>query len=109
LEADAFWIDGGSGPARTFFSAYTGLARPTVRRGETWTVTGVVVEYTTARDPSAGSGQVPPHYRLQPRFASDVAPLTDYRSAPLVSETPQPTEVFVEPTLTDEPTAAAEP
>jgi hypothetical protein len=99
LESDAFWIDGGSGPARAFFSAYTGLSRPNVRRGETWTVIGVVVEYTTVRDSAS-------HYRLQLRFASDAAQLTDQRGVPLVSETPQPTEVFVEPTPTEEPTAA---
>ncbi len=102
LEADAFWIDGGSGAARAFFSAYTGLARPTVRRGETWTVIGVVVEYTTVRDSA-------PHYRLQPRFATDVAQRTDSRGVPVPVSTPHPTEVFVEPTPTEEPTAMAEP
>ncbi len=98
LETGAFWIDDGSGAARAFFSAYTGLARPAVRRGETWAVTGVVVEYTTVRDSV-------PRYRLQPRFATDVAQRTDSRGAPVPVSTPQPAEVFVEPTPTDELTA----
>jgi hypothetical protein len=95
LETGAFWVDDGSGAARAFFSAYTGLARPAVRRGETWTVTGVVVEYTTARDAA-------PRYRLQPRFATDVAQHTDSRGVPVPPSTPQPTEIFVEPIPTDE-------
>jgi len=102
LESQAFWIDDGSSPTRVFFSAFTGLARPRVRRGEIWSVTGVVVEFTTVRD-------VSPRYRLQVRYDSDAVPLTDQRGARLVTETPQPAGVFEEPIPTEEPTATAEP
>jgi len=70
LEAGAFWIDDGSGPARVFFSSATGVKRPAVTRGQWWTVTGVVVEYTTPRSAAAT-------YRLQPRFASDAQLVSD--------------------------------
>jgi hypothetical protein len=58
LESDAFRLDDGSGAARAFFAAGTGLDRPSLHIGETWQVTGVVVENTTA-----SSAQ--PAYRLQ--------------------------------------------
>jgi hypothetical protein len=93
LEPDAFWIDDGSGAARVFFAAATGVERPPVALGQTWEITGVVVENTLAT--STG-----PRYRLQPRFASDVAQVVDgvlvpYVPAPDASpaiETPEPTE-----------------
>src|SRR6185436_4042497 len=102
LESSAFWIDDGSGAMRVFFSSTTGMRRPKVRRGETWTVTGVVVEYTTARDKE-------PRFRLQPRFASDVVQLTNRRGVPLLTPTPETTEFPTEFSPTEEPTETAEP
>jgi hypothetical protein len=95
LEAQAFWIDDGAGPARVFFSAFTGLARPPVRRGEVWSVTGVVVEFTTVRDPA-------PRYRLQVRFGADAAQLTNRLGQPMPTSTPLPTQALALPT--EEPT-----
>jgi hypothetical protein len=93
LETSAIWIDDGSGPARVFFSAAAGLSRPPVQRGETWRVTGVVVEYTIATSSA-------PRYRLQPRDTGDFVRLSGpgVCCAPVtVSDdedrgTPQPTE-----------------
>jgi len=102
LESGAFWIDDGSGPTRVFFSSTTGVRRPKVRRGETWMITGVVVEYTTVRDKE-------PRFRLQPRFASDVTQLTNRRGVPLLTPTPELTEIPTELSPTEEPTETAEP
>ena len=78
-------MDDGSGPARVDFVSTTGLHRPLVRRGETWTATGIVVEHTLG-------GDTTPNYRLQPRYASDVTQLTDYRGQPIAAATPTPAE-----------------
>ena len=90
LESGAFHLDDGSGAARVFFAASTGLGRPNVSAGETWQVTGVVVENTTASSAS-------PSYRLQPRFAADLAQVVDGQARPYIpaaavaSDTPEPT------------------
>lgn len=96
LEAQAFWIDDGSGPARIFFASTNTLRRPKVKRGQLWTITGVVTERTTARDADA-------KFRVQPRFAGDVMPLTE--GGGVILETPVPPEIAP----TDEPTATPEP
>jgi hypothetical protein len=97
LEPDAFWIDDATGSARVFFAAATGLERPPVHSGEIWEVTGAVVENTIA----TSSG---PRYRLQPRFASDLARVVDGQVVPYVPvpATPEATET-VEATETAEP------
>jgi hypothetical protein len=91
LESDAFRLDDGSGAARVFFAAGTGLARPGLRVGETWQVTGVVVENTTASSAQTA-------YRLQPRFAADLDRIAGGQAipylpglVPLPSDTPEPT------------------
>jgi Lamin Tail Domain len=91
LESGAFRLDDGSGEARVFFAAGTGLGAPNLSVGENWRVTGVVVENTTA-------GSAPPSYRLQPRFAADLSqivagPPRPYvlRAAAAPSDTPEPT------------------
>ncbi len=95
LESDAFWLDDGSGAARVFLTAGTGLARPGLSVGETWQVSGVVVENTTA-------GSAAPAYRLQPRFAADLARIVDGQAQPYAPGT------AVAPADTPEPTATAE-
>ncbi|MCC7361857.1 MAG: lamin tail domain-containing protein [Anaerolineales bacterium] len=97
LEESALWLDDGSGPARVFFAAATGLPRPAAHAGETWRVTGVVVEFTT-------SSAAAPNFRLQPRAAADVARIVDgvalpYVPADVASPTPEPPD----PTATPEP------
>jgi len=94
LESTAFWIDAGEGAVRVFFSSTTGVRRPKVRRGEIWSVIGIVTEQTATRTRAAG-------WQIQPRFLSDVQPLT----GPLAPET----TATLEPTPTEEPTATPEP
>lgn len=62
VESSAFWLDDGSGPARVFFGS--GVKRPSVQRGQTWRVTGVVTEYTPASAHQPG-------YRVRVRVESD--------------------------------------
>ena len=95
LETDAFWLDDGSGAARVFFAAGTGLARPSLHTGETWQVSGVVVENTTASSAA-------PAYRLQPRFAADLARIVAGQAQPYAPGT------LAAATDTPEPTATAE-
>jgi hypothetical protein len=91
LASGGFELDDGSGAARVFFVTSTRLARPPARVGELWSVTGVVVENTPSRAPQ-------PLYRLQPRFAADLAQLVDGQAVPYVpaatatpaGETPEP-------------------
>jgi hypothetical protein len=104
LESQASWIDDGSGLVRVFFSSATGLRRPKVQRGEWWTITGIVIENTTVRDRT-------PRFYVQPRFASDVARLTDASGQPLPTSTPIATEIPTMPTgvPTDAPAETPEP
>jgi hypothetical protein len=75
LEEDAFWLDDGSGPARVFFAASTGLLRPSLARGQALQVTGIVSEFTTARS-------LAPGYRVLVRDAYDLLQLTGSNAAP---------------------------
>ena len=95
LEADAFWLDDGSGAARVFFAAGTGLARPDLHTGETWQVSGVVVENTSASSAA-------PAYRLQPRFAADLARLVAGEAQPYTPGTAAAAGEIPEPTATAE-------
>jgi len=99
LESEAFWLDDGSGAARVFLAAGTGLARPGLRLGETWQASGVVVENTTA-----GSAQ--PAYRLQPRFAADLARIAAGQAQPYAPGTAAAT--LAAASDTPEATATAE-
>jgi hypothetical protein len=93
LETNAFWLDDGSGAARVFLAAGTGLARPDLHTGETWQVTGVVVENTTA-------GAAAPVYRLQPRFAADLSQIVAGQAQPYAPGTAAPATDAPEPTAT---------
>jgi len=99
LESDAFWLDDGSGAARVFLTASTGLARPSLRLGETWQASGVVVENTTA-------GAAQPAYRLQPRFAADLARIVAGQAQPYAPGTSVATQAAAADT--PEATATAE-
>ncbi len=91
LEGSGFRLDDGAGSARVFFASDTQLTRPPAHVGDIWSVTGVVVENTTASSPQ-------PSYRLQPRFAADLAQWIDGQAVPYV-----PAAVAPEPTATAEP------
>ncbi len=96
VEAGALWLDDGSGPARVFFAAATGLPRPPAQVGQTWRIIGAVVEATS-------SGATAPNFRLQPRAAADVAQLVDGQLIPYVpAGTATPTPEAPEPTATPE-------
>jgi hypothetical protein len=96
VEAQALWLDDGGGPARIFFAAAAGVARPAAGLGETWRVTGVVVEFTPA-------GSAGPRYRLQPRWAADLARIVAGQAVPYFpaasatpgAEAPEPTATAV--------------
>jgi hypothetical protein len=95
LEASAMWLDDGSGPARVFFAASTGLPRPPAALGDTFTITGAVVEFTTG---------AAPNFRLQPRAASDVLQVINGTPVPYIpSDAPTPSPEQPEPTETAEP------
>jgi hypothetical protein len=97
LEASALWLDDGSGPARVFFAAATGLPRPPAALGDSFTITGAVVEFTT-------SGALARNYRLQPRSAADVVLIVNGAPAPYVpGATPVPQSEPLEATETAEP------
>ncbi|MEK7278346.1 MAG: lamin tail domain-containing protein, partial [Chloroflexota bacterium] len=66
LESNAFWIDDGSGPARIFFRSSLGFDRPKLRRGQVWSATGIVGEFTTRVSRATG-------YRILVRFITDIA------------------------------------
>jgi hypothetical protein len=109
LESQAFWIDDGSGAARILFSSTTGVKRPKIKRGEWWSLTGIVTERTTQRDAALGVVK----FRVQPRFLKDVVALSGPLVFPVATETPAPGEIIElpteEPTATLEPTATPEP
>jgi hypothetical protein len=107
LEANAFWIDDGSGPARIFFKSTTGVDRPKLRRGQTWTATGIVSEYTTRTSKEKG-------HRIMIRFADDVFRLTEGGAAtdsvPTATSLPEETETPTPETeATQVPTPAETP
>jgi hypothetical protein len=94
LESSAFWLDDGAGAVRVFFASTTGVRRPKIARGQTWTVTGIVMEMSATRTRAAG-------WQLQPRFATDAQPAS---GAPSIDPS-----VILEPTPTEEPTATPGP
>ncbi len=97
VDASALWLDDGSGPARVFFAAATGLPRPPAQVGQTWRVIGAVVEATS-------SDATAPNYRLQPRSAADVAQIVNGVALPYVpAGAATPTLEAPEPTATPEP------
>ncbi len=107
LEANAFWLDDGSGSARVFFKSTTGVKRPKLKRGQLWTATGIVSEYTTRTSRAKG-------HRILIRLASDVALVNS--EGVTIDLTPTATSLPEEaatPTLlpeeTETPTPTAEP
>ena len=94
VEAQAFWLDDGSGPVRVFFATAAGVPRPPVRVGQVWRVTGIVMEV-------APNSATNPRYRVQPRFASDLAQVVDGVDVPY-AVTPVVVVVTPEATATEE-------
>ncbi|HRE01580.1 MAG TPA: hypothetical protein PLV68_09785 [Ilumatobacteraceae bacterium] len=79
LESSALWIDDGSGVVRIPFGAANGLKRPQVSRGETITLTGLVIVQSATTTRSAG-------WQIQPRGPADVGTLAILRP----TRTPKP-------------------
>ncbi|MBL8092879.1 MAG: OB-fold nucleic acid binding domain-containing protein [Anaerolineales bacterium] len=79
LESSAFWIDDGSGAVRIPFGAANGLKRPKVSRGETVTITGLVIVQSQTTTRPAG-------WQIQPRGPADVGALAVLRP----TSTPKP-------------------
>ncbi len=79
LESSAFWIDDGSGAVRIPFGAANGLKRPAVRRGQTVTITGLVIAQSQTSTRPAG-------WQVQPRGPADVGDLAVLRP----TATPKP-------------------
>jgi hypothetical protein len=103
LEATAFWIDDGSGPVRIFFKSTTGVKRPKVKRGQIWTVTGIVSEYTTRTSKAKG-------LRIMVRFAADVIQVNSSGvAADTVPTATSPPEESATPTLIPEDTNTPQP
>ncbi len=60
-----FWIDDGTGPARTYLQKSTGIGRPYLTPGTPITAVGIVSQYSTGT-PSRED------YRLLPRYPTDL-------------------------------------
>ena len=109
LESNAFWIDDGSGAARIFFRTSLEFEMPKVKRGQVWSIIGVVGEFTTRESESKG-------HRVLVRFESDLklinkqneindpAPTATSLPEDLITPTLEPTETNVPtPTATRKP------
>ncbi len=79
LEASAIWIDDGSGAVRVPFGVANGLKRPSVTRGQTITLTGLVIVQSATTTRQAG-------WQIQPRGPADVGDLAVLRP----TSTPRP-------------------
>ena len=105
IESNAFWIDDGSGPVRIFFRTSLEFEMPKVKRGQVWSIIGIVGEFTTRGSESKG-------HRVLVRFASDIKLINKQNEindpAPTATSLPEDliTPTF-EPTETDLPTPTA--
>lgn len=79
LEASAIWVDDGGGAVRITFGAANGLKRPKVTRGQTVTITGIVIVQSQTSTRPAG-------WQIQPRGPADVGALAVLRP----TATPKP-------------------
>ncbi len=89
VEENALWLDDGTGRARVFFGAATGVEVPPVRSGQVWRATGVVGEYTI-------STSLRPGYRLRVRFEEDVVKVRESGGGLLPESPPEGPEEPVE-------------
>ncbi|WP_423224762.1 lamin tail domain-containing protein [Candidatus Amarolinea aalborgensis] len=79
LSSGAMWLDDGSGAVRVFVPSTAPFKRPAARRGQRWTVTGVVSQYGSKAPFTDG-------YRLLPRTARDLQQVVE-RKATAVTAT----------------------
>jgi len=79
LSSGTMWLDDGSGAVRVFVPSSALFKRPAARRGQRWTVTGVVSQYGSKAPFTDG-------YRLLPRTARDLQPVVE-RKATAVTAT----------------------
>jgi hypothetical protein len=109
IESNAFWIDDGSGPVRIFFRTSLEFEMPKVKRGQVWSIIGIVGEFTTRESAAKG-------HRVLVRFESDLklinkqneindpAPTATSLPEDLITPTLEPTETNVPtPTATRKP------
>ncbi len=105
VESNAFWIDDGSGPVRIFFRTSLEFEMPKVKRGQVWSIIGIVGEFTTRESASKG-------HRVLVRFASDIKLINKQNETndPAPTATSLPEDLItptLEPTETDIPTPTA--
>ncbi len=79
LSSGTMWLDDGSGAVRVFVSSSAPFKRPAARRGQRWTVTGIISQYGSKAPFTDG-------YRLLPRSARDLQPVVE-RKATAVTAT----------------------
>ena len=70
-ERYAIHLDDGTGPVRVYIKRETGIERPWVEEGQTFSVIGIVSQYAQEKPYEGG-------YRLLPRYPSDLLPLPSY-------------------------------
>ena len=74
LSSGSLWLDDGSGAVHVFVSSTAPFKRPAARRGQRWTVTGIVSQYGSKAPFTDG-------YRLLPRSARDLQQVTAPKAA----------------------------
>ena len=70
-ERQAIHLDDGTGPVRVYIKQETGIEKPWVEEGQTFSVIGVVSQYVQEKPYEGG-------YRLLPRYPSDLLQLPSY-------------------------------
>jgi hypothetical protein len=70
-ERYAIHLDDGTGPARVYIKRGTDIEKPWVEEGQTFSVVGIVSQYTQEKPYEGG-------YRLLPRYPSDLLQLPSY-------------------------------
>ena len=105
IEANAFWIDDSSGAARIFFRTSLEFETPKVKRGQVWSIIGIVGEFTARGSESKG-------HRVLVRFDSDIKLISKQNEIndPAPTATSLPEDLItptLEPTETDIPTPTA--
>jgi DNA/RNA endonuclease YhcR with UshA esterase domain len=77
-----FWVDDGTGQAKVYLRAKTGIRKPFIEPGTPVTVVGVVSQYSDKDNPSRND------YRLMPRFQTDLILPEEAESPPVPDNWP---------------------
>lgn len=100
LAGNSLWLDDGSGPAQVTVPAAGGFTRPRMRRGEFWSVTGIVSQYGSRAPFTDG-------YRVLVRAASDLAGGRALSVSPAPEGTTPPRPARPKPAAPRPPTASS--